>query len=530
MGTFCHKYWFDRAEVSAKQSRPSTKSAVFYVLASATHTLMRTLTLLAATVLVAAKGGAQTPLTIDPTFEYFITPEWIEQWGSGFYVADIALRPEGEIITSGNQLHPPGGATGGSPGGTLLVDGTGAFVDSPFQGQGAAGRISVLDDGSYFYGYKRYDSTGERDFSFGFPDLPYVGLSDWYVYPDRSVLVGGAFKLEEDGLIEYGLIKVDEWGAYDPTYTARKVGPGTSGTVGRIFPLNNGQFVLSGSFSTYEGEFSGPVVRINPDGSRDPSFYFPAWKGEVAALYEQPDGKLLLGGRLFMNDIADTLKLVRVLPDGSLDPTFNNLVDYRTGNMALSAMGSGVSVITPLNDGRLVVGGKFTQVDWQPRGCIACTDTLGNLLDCWADGGLVPEAYSPSGYPYVALSGFKCLSSGDCYLFGEYKGFIDANGLHPRRCLMSRIHMPGVGVQESETLADRVQIWPNPGTDVLNIRNNTEQALSFQLSDMSGRILSQGGNKFGPVMIDTSDIRPGYYLLSVVDEQGRRSTFKWLRS
>jgi len=490
---------------------------------------MRTLSLLAATILVAANTGAQTPLTIDPSFEYYIPPELIEQYGSGFTVNIVLLRPDDEILTLGNRLCPPGSpvTSGGS---TSMVDGSGAYVDSPFQLSGASGRLLTLPNGQFFGGYKRYNPNGQRDWTFGYAGLPFFGAWDWDVLPDRSVLVGGRFKLEDDGLIEYGLLKVDEWGGLDPTFTARKIGPGTSRDLDRIYPLANGQYLMGGSFTTYDGEFSGPLVRINPDGSRDPNFYFPAWKGEVAVMHEQPDGKLVLGGRFFMNDVPDTLKLVRVFPDGSLDPAFNNLADYRTGDSPFSAMASGVNVLTPLNDGRFVVGGMFTHIDGQPRSCIACTDTLGNLLDCWAGGGLVPQAYTPGGGPIFNLSGFECLSNGDCYIFGQYKGFIDANGLHPRQCIMSRIFMPTAGVGELRQLQSVLEVWPNPGSNTLAIRISDPLSRSFELEDVCARVVMRGSILTGTTHHDTSALPGGVYLIRIALSDGRTHTTKWIKT
>ena len=491
---------------------------------------MRTLTLLVAIVGVATTSGAQTPLTLDTTFEHFMTPEWIEQWGTGsFSVNDIALRSDGLLLTTGNRLRPPGGATGGGGGGVLLVNENGDYVESPFN-SGSGGRITELPNGQYFYGYKRWNATGERDFSFGYPDLPFQGTSDFHVYPDRTVLVGGMFKIEEDGLIEYGLIKVDEWGEYDPNFTARKIGPGTSRIVDRIFPLNNGQFLISGSFTTYEGEFSGPIIRINPDGTRDPGFYFPSWKGEVYERYEQPDGKLILGGRFFMNDFPDTVKVVRVLPDGSLDETFNNRVDYRTGTFSASAMAAGVNVLVPLGDGRMVVGGMFTHVDGEPRGSIACIDTLGDLLDCWAGGGLIPEGYTPGGGPYFGLAGFKCLSNGDCYIFGEYKGFIDANGLQHRQCIMSRIFVPSTEVREFAVGQHMLEVWPNPAEDKLNVQlpagidNGT-----LKINDALGRTVLRGMINGSRSEIDVSNLALGTYFVEFATGSAGLWTAKWIK-
>jgi len=489
----------------------------------------RHIALLLATHLVARSGWAQTPLTIDPAFEYCVTPELIEQFGEGFKVYDVSLREDGTMITTGNRLQKVIHPWAASGGGVLKISNTGAYIESPFTGPSSS-KITELANGQYFYGYKRFENSGERDFSFGGMGLSYTSISDWYVFEDRSVLVGGAFKLDPEGPIEYGLIKVDEWGLPDPTFTPRKVGPGTSRVVHTLEPLNNGQFLANGSFSTYDGEFSGPVARINADGSRDPSFYFPAWKGTIGVVLEQPDGKLILGGRFWMNDTPDTLKVVRIFPDGSLDPSFNNRVDYRTGDNEYSAMVSGVNVLTPLGDGRIVVGGMFDRIDGQMRRCIACIDTLGNLLDCWANGGLVPETYSPTGFPYAQLFGFECLANGDCYLFGEYKGFIDANGLHPRQCVMSRIFMPDVGVEELERDTSSIMIWPNPGTEVLNLRSEEPEPQEFYLIDVNGRIVLEGVIPHGTSSVNTSLLSSGAYSLMRKGTSGKTFINTWIKT
>ena len=192
-------------------------------------------------------------------------------------------------------------------------------------------------------------------------------------------------------------------------------------------------------------------------------------------------------------------------------------------------MASGVNVLTPLGDGRIVVGGMFDRIDGELRGCIACIDTLGNLLDCWANGGLVPEAYTPSGGPYFQLCGFECLSNGDCYLFGEYKGFIDANGLHPRQCLMSRIYMPDVGVTESAAATSALAVWPNPGDDRLHFRTTLGQPGTFEVRDATGRLVAHGRHGAGVTTVDTERLAPGPYTLSTFSPDGVRTSTTWIK-
>jgi len=253
------------------------------------------------------------------------------------------------------------------------------------------------------------------------------------------------------------------------------------------------------------------------------------WKGEVYERYEQPDGKLILGGRFFMNDFPDTVKAVRVLLDGSLDPSFNNLVDYRTGTFALSAMASGVNVFEPLADGRILVGGLFTHVDGGPRGSIACVDTLGNLLDCWAGGGLVPQGYAPSGFPFFGLAGFKCLPNGDCYIYGAYKGFIDANGLHPRQCIMSRIIVPSTGIAQQNGFTTHLKVWPNPGSEFLFVDWPRKVLKDLEMRDALGRLVLWRGSVLNNTAIDVSELNAGTYTVHARGGQGERAVTKWMK-
>lgn len=182
-----------------------------------------------------------------------------------------------------------------------------------------------------------------------------------------------------------------------------------------------------------------------------------------------------------------------------------------------------------MNDGRIVVGGMFDRINGELRGCIACIDTLGNLLNCWANGGLVPEAYTPGGGPYFQLFGFKCLSNGDCYIFGEYMGFIDANGLHPRQCLMSRMYMPDVGINHGARQEPLMHLYPNPCDATLHI-DITEVHLhraAISILDIQGRRVLQVTETAFQNSVDVSALPSGCYLLKMDLPDGRTFTKHW---
>lgn len=86
---------------------------------------MRTLLLLAATTLVAANGGAQAPLTIDASFNIYITPQYIEQWNDVASVNFIFERDDGEILVGGANIDYPGRIPPGSS--SVLINISGDF-------------------------------------------------------------------------------------------------------------------------------------------------------------------------------------------------------------------------------------------------------------------------------------------------------------------------------------------------------------------------------------------------------------------
>ena len=426
-------------------------------------------------------------------------------------------------MVNGIQVLSPD-AVGGI-GCTVMIDPQGGYIDRFSDG---IGEIVELPNGQYFYNYKRINNDGTTDLSFGHPNTSSENYMDWHVYEDRTVLLAGLFNLNWGDPLEICLIKVDEWGEIDTTFTMRR------GQVDRpathIHSLSNGQFLLNGTWNEYEGYQCGTLVRINADGSPDTTFFFPAYKGSLRSIHEQPDGKVIMAGQFWMNNMVDTLKLVRVNIDGSLDQSFNNYGDYRTTDHPMGGMLGGPYVIEPLDEHRYFVGGTFTMIDDEPRSCIACVDTLGNLLDCWAGGGLMPVSITESGYPHMGAHGFKCFDNGDCYIYGKFRGFIDENGVHPDQVMLVRVHGPDVGMVDAKVDQTRMKVWPNPGSYHLNLNWTASQneSVRIEIHSMLGELLRSETATTGPIMIATDDLPAGCYSIHLTGK-GRRSTMKWMK-
>ena len=112
--------------------------------------------------------------------------------------------------------------------------------------------------------------------------------------------------------------------------TSFNVGTGFSSMVYSIAFQNDGKIIVGGAFVSYNNTSVNDLVRINPDGSIDNSFnvglgagngfYNPA--GVIWSLKIQEDGKILCAGdfRLFNGTMVNNI--VRLNPDGSLDTSF----------------------------------------------------------------------------------------------------------------------------------------------------------------------------------------------------------------
>src|SRR5204862_3321535 len=111
----------------------------------------------------------------------------------------------------------------------------------------------------------------------------------------------------------------------------------------------------------------------------------PSANGTFSMVVVQPDGKMLLGGdftTLSPNGGVAVMRnrIARLNPDGTLDLAFNPNADAAVGSIAIQA------------DGKILVGGIFTNIGGQPRSRIARLDATTGLAD----------SFNPNANDYVS--------------------------------------------------------------------------------------------------------------------------------
>lgn len=186
------------------------------------------------------------------------------------------------------------------------------------------------------------------------------------------------------------LITAQAASSLDPTFNP---GSGANGIVEQVLPLANGQIMICGNFTTFNGRNHPYIARLNSDGSLDESFYGQAsyW---VRHMSVQTDGKIVIGGYFKGVQGVSRNLIARLNSDGSLDGSFD------PGTGATDSLGTAIdgnpdpfvfwTVIQP--DGKIIATGNFKNyngspssglVRLNPNGSRDATFNVGGGLDSW---------------------------------------------------------------------------------------------------------------------------------------------------
>lgn len=241
----------------------------------------------------------------------------------------------------------------------------GAGADNPVYGlvQQPDGRIMVGGDFASFNGINRGRiarllSNGKVDTSFD----PGAGLNG-PVYAvalqaDGKIIVGGRFTTANN-VPQTSLARLNADGSVDSSFF---VGLGPDAPVRALAVQPDGQILVGGQFTSFNGYPAGRIVRLSIDGAMDPTFNPGTGADDaVYAITLQNDGKVLLGGDFTRFNGVTRSRVTRLNADGSVDPTIN----FGTGANAF------VSSIVVQTDRKIVLGGGFTQFNNEPKKCIA---------------------------------------------------------------------------------------------------------------------------------------------------------------
>jgi uncharacterized delta-60 repeat protein len=154
-------------------------------------------------------------------------------------------------------------------------------------------------------------------------------------------------------------------------------GAGFNNSVFSVVQQTNGQLVVGGAFTTFNGASRTYVTRLNLDGTLDASFNSSgAPAATVRAVVLQPDGKVLIGGDFTAAGGAVRNRIARLNSDGTLDTTF----------VPSSGPNGIVRSVALQSGGKVVIAGEFTSVSGTALNRIARLNTSGSLDTTFTPG------------------------------------------------------------------------------------------------------------------------------------------------
>jgi uncharacterized delta-60 repeat protein len=263
--------------------------------------------------------------------------------GVSYWVRTMALQPDGKIIIGGffNNVE----AATRNLIARLNSDGSLDYSFDP--GTGASGTLGTGIDGKsdpfIFYtalqpdgkilitgnfttyngvgrnGIARLNTNGTLDVTFNVGGG--LNYASWgrsiLVQSNNQIILTGWFTSYNGGGFNR-MVRINPDGSADPTFTPYF---GDKTAVYTCVQLANGQYIVAGHCENTNNYFTNDIARLNADGSYDYSFHASA-NDKVETIRLQPDGKIVMAGYFSLADGIDVSSVARLNPDGSLDRSF----------------------------------------------------------------------------------------------------------------------------------------------------------------------------------------------------------------
>jgi uncharacterized delta-60 repeat protein len=284
--------------------------------------------------------------------------------GSGFndQVYAIKIQSDGKILVGGNFSSFNGNLSGklvrlwpsGQYDETFNVgDGfnNGSVNSIAFQSNGK------IIAGGFFTGFQNKESkriirlhlNGDRDLAFDIGFGFNGNVNTLAVDNNDHILVGGNYTAYNGKYRNY-IIRLNPDGLVDDSFS---IGTGFNLPVNSIDIEANGNIIVAGGFTSYNGRTIRGIARLSNLGVLDHSFNTGAGTNSVKSIKILRNNSILLGGLFrFYNNIS-TNNIARIDLNGNLDPTFNIGNGFDNGNSL------GVNAIAIQQDNKLLVGGHF---------------------------------------------------------------------------------------------------------------------------------------------------------------------------
>lgn len=309
------------------------------------------------------------------------------------------------------------------------------------------------------------DGTIDQSFQYqgGFNDGRVHCIS---IQKDGKILIGGDF-YQYNGVHRNNLVRLNTDGSLDLSFTHRF---GFDKPVRSIAIQKDGKILVGGDFVNFDGKMNKHLVRLNPDGTQDQTFNIgTGFNQSVHSVVIQNDDLILVGGEFTAVDNQNAHRIVRLKTDGSLDPAFNTKTQANNT----------IRTIALQVDGKIIIGGDFTQFDGA---------TKGGMVRLLSNGAVDNSFVVAQGFDGT-VHGFSFQKDRKIIV----NGFFSAYENDAKNHLIRLFNDDATLSTKEKPLADytrEIFLYPNPTQNKIYIHLN-EVFASVQLSilDLQGRVL-----------------------------------------
>jgi uncharacterized delta-60 repeat protein len=229
--------------------------------------------------------------------------------------------------------------------------------------------------GTGLYGWFT-DLSGGVTTSFGFPYVLAIKVDT-----NNRILVGGEFR-RLNGKFRNGMVRLNPDGTEDTTFYTDYLGDsGFNSYVGSIEIENDGRILVGGQFTTAAGYFVPYLCRLNANSVDsdliDTSFNTNLGSGpnnRVNSIKKLSNGQILIGGVFTQFNGTSKNGLVRLNSNGTVDTTFDIGTGFSNGGSQFF-----VNSIEEIYNGQILVGGSFTNYNGTTVSNLVLLDTDGTL-------------------------------------------------------------------------------------------------------------------------------------------------------
>lgn len=262
------------------------------------------------------------------------------------------------------------------PNGYILVSGSFTQINDT-----TANRIALLKP------------NGSLDTTFNSGAGPNNPIWDMQLQSSGKIIIIGSFD-EFDAQPVGRIARLNMDGSIDTSFNNN----GANGTITNLVIKSDNKIIISGYYSTYNGIDAEQLIMLDENGFLDSGFAVTS-NNSISTFKLQQDGKLVVTGISEINGVACN-EIIRLLENGTIDPQFV------TG----SGPNSNIINLEIQPDGKIIIGGDFTEYDGVSRNQIARLNSNGSLDTTFAEG------IQPNNY----VSGIKFIDSNKILIGGAF--------------------------------------------------------------------------------------------------------------